>query len=241
MTERAFTVALPVIADARLPLNYDAARKAIQACAKVDECKDWADKAAALASYAKQADDDQLLKQCMRIKARATYRCGELLEEIEAGKGGRPKTNAGADISLGPDVGADTRLTRKRAAEDAGMSPRQAVTAIRVAHVPPDSFERQVESDTPPTITELASQGMRKRQESEEAEAERLKKGATETVATLVDRLNPRNATPEQYVKQAFGRAEPKYWPPKTSAPLNHATLIACAQVMAALADAWKE
>ena len=65
--------ALPDIPDAKLPMNYEAARQAIQTCAQVDECQDWADRAAALASYARQADDDLLLRQCQRIRARAVY------------------------------------------------------------------------------------------------------------------------------------------------------------------------
>ena len=150
MNERPFTVALPDIADARLPTNYAAARKAIQACAQIDECKDWADKAAALASYAKQADDKDLLKKATKIKARAIRRCGELLEEIE------PKRGANQNIT----AAGDTKVpTRKDAAEDAGLSPRQAATALRVANVPAEDFDRQVESDNPPTVTELAKQG----------------------------------------------------------------------------------
>ena len=31
-------------------------------CSSLDECKEWADKAAALASYGKQMDDDTLFK-----------------------------------------------------------------------------------------------------------------------------------------------------------------------------------
>ncbi len=37
----------------------------------VDECQDWANKAEALASYAKMADDDALRKLADRIQARA--------------------------------------------------------------------------------------------------------------------------------------------------------------------------
>jgi len=39
------------------------------------------------------------------------------------------------------------------------MSERQKVTAIRVANVLTEEFERQVESDAPPTVTQLAEQG----------------------------------------------------------------------------------
>src|SRR5262245_38639552 len=43
---------------AQLPAAYEAAKDALAKCDQVDECKDWADKAAAIASYARQAHDD---------------------------------------------------------------------------------------------------------------------------------------------------------------------------------------
>jgi hypothetical protein len=155
MNERPFTIALPTVADAKLPEVYAAARAAIQKCVVIDECKDWADRMAALASYAKQAEDEQLLKDCQRIRARAILRCGQLLKEIEVKHGANQ--NIGGDAS--PKV-----LTRKDAAEEAGLSPDQAKDAIRVANVPAEEFERQVESDNPPTVTELARQGTKQQQ-----------------------------------------------------------------------------
>lgn len=50
-------------------------------------------------------------------------------------------------------------LTRTDAATQAGLSERQKVTALRVASIPQPEFEREVESDQPPTITKLAEQG----------------------------------------------------------------------------------
>lgn len=44
----------------------------------------------ALASYAKQADDDELMKMATRIRDRAIRRAGELLQQIQPSKGGRP-------------------------------------------------------------------------------------------------------------------------------------------------------
>jgi hypothetical protein len=46
--------------------------------------------ALALASYAKQAEDEELFNNAKRIQVRAVDRIGELLEEIEPNKGGRP-------------------------------------------------------------------------------------------------------------------------------------------------------
>lgn len=92
---------LPSISNAHLPAAYSQARAALAKCWKVDECKDWADKMQALASYARQARDEGLYKVALRIQARAIRRCGMLLGKIEANKGGRPtKTRAAADPSL---------------------------------------------------------------------------------------------------------------------------------------------
>lgn len=135
--------------DAQLPQRYEAARNAIAECERIDECKNWADKAAALASYARQAKDDSLRVMAVRIQARAERRCGELLKQVpradEATRYGR--------------VGTDPPVTRTQAATDAGLSDRQRKNALRIANIPAEDFERQVESPTPPTITALAEQG----------------------------------------------------------------------------------
>ena len=66
---------------ARLPANYEAAKRALSQADRVDECKTWADKAQALASYAKQAGDKTLFDYAKRIQARAIRRAGQLLNE----------------------------------------------------------------------------------------------------------------------------------------------------------------
>ena len=104
-----------------------------------------------MASYARQAKDESLRKRADRIQARAIRRCGELLKQIEPANGKR--------TDLEPSDGDDTKLTRKEAARAAGLSERQQVTATRVANVPQEQFEEQVESEKPPTVTTLAKQG----------------------------------------------------------------------------------
>lgn len=152
---------LPAIKTASLPASYEAAKLAILECSRIDECKDWADKAQALASYARQSEDTEMEKTAQRIRARAIRRCGELLKEVEKKHGANQNISAADDtkVSNGTTVVEPIVETRKTAAEDAGMSKRQAVTAIRVANVPQETFVDQVESDNPPTITKLAEQG----------------------------------------------------------------------------------
>jgi hypothetical protein len=97
----------------------------------------------ALASYARQAHDETMLKLAMRIQARAMQRVGELLKEIEPSRG--------ANQNIG--AGARPKVTRTQAATDTGLSAHQRKTALRVAGIPPDEFEAAIESDKPPTET----------------------------------------------------------------------------------------
>ena len=85
-------------------------------------------------------------KMADRIQARAIRRCGELLKQVEAGTGSHWENKRDGTVPL----------TRQSAATDAGLSERQRKTALRVANVPEPEFHQAVESESPPTITQLA-------------------------------------------------------------------------------------
>ena len=106
------------------------------------------DDGAALASYARRPADGALEKHAIKIRARAIRRCGELVAAMEKSQGGRPKKTGAATV---PSL-------RAQATADAGMTSRQVKTALRVANVPTDLFDAQVDSDAPPTVTALARQ-----------------------------------------------------------------------------------
>jgi len=127
---------------------------AIAECARVDECKSWADKAAALAVYARQAKDDSLAVYARRIQARALRRAGELLKQIPP-----------ADISTryGQEGDLPPVITRTEAAQNAGLSEHQRKQSLRVASVPAADFDYAIESQEPPTITVLAEMGTQAR------------------------------------------------------------------------------
>jgi hypothetical protein len=141
-------------ASARLPQTYENAKTALTECVALDECKSWADKAAALASYAKQANDDELMKMATRIRDRAIRRAGELLQQID-GRGGDRSKSEGDHTSA---------LTQADAAREAGLSKHQQVQAVRIANIPQDDFDRQVDSPKPPTLSQLAQQGIQRPQ-----------------------------------------------------------------------------
>jgi hypothetical protein len=119
---------LPNVSKARLPETHKNAVIALERCMKTDECQKWAKKAEALASYAKQANDTALRKMADRIQARAIRRCGELLQQIKS----------------------ESKANLKQGSRRAGALPSET-RALRVANVPKDQFDKQVESENPPT------------------------------------------------------------------------------------------
>ena len=74
---------------------------------------------------------DALQKLAMRIQSRAVHRCGELLKQIDARLQNSAKQNNGTG----------TLLSQRDAADRAGMSKRQQVTAVRVANVAQEEFD----------------------------------------------------------------------------------------------------
>lgn len=140
---------LPSVSQAKLPATYEGAKTALAECTRIDECQDWADKAEALASYAKQAQDDELRRMADRIQARAIRRCGELLGQIRAATNRHDVSSGVAALPAG----------RKQAARDAGLSEHQRKTAIRVSRISDPEFEEAVEADEPATVTALADRG----------------------------------------------------------------------------------
>lgn len=137
---------------ARMPLNYEVAKTAIKKCLRIDECKDWEDKTAALAAYARQIKDNDLLLTAKRIRVRAQVRMGELLLEYPAPHGGWQ----------GPDgkiINPRGQSPRYKAGTQAGLSKATINRAVSMARVPKDLRESRIEADKPITHRQLADLG----------------------------------------------------------------------------------
>lgn len=81
-----------------LPFNFKAAELAVRQCARVDEAKDIANKAEAIATYAREIRDMTMHDEAKRIVLRAMRRMGELLEEYEKEHGLDAKRKLGRQL-----------------------------------------------------------------------------------------------------------------------------------------------
>lgn len=100
----------PIGADAAplLPL-YEEARAALQLCAAIDEAKEILDRAAALAAYARQRNDNDMLVSMQEIRLRASIRIGEIVRDLESFGVGRPgvsKFPTGGELSKDAAIAA---------------------------------------------------------------------------------------------------------------------------------------
>jgi hypothetical protein len=106
-----------------------------------------------ISSYGRQMKDQDMIHMAQRILDRAVRRGGEFLAQMKGAQGKRTDLmHHGASSS-----------SRKEMAKEAGLSPSQAKTMLRVANVPEATFERMVEGKSPASVKQLADEGTRKR------------------------------------------------------------------------------
>jgi hypothetical protein len=127
-------------------VKYEAARYALQIASKIDEVKDIRDKALAMAAYARQAKDDDLINWATALKLRAERRAGEMLAESEMNKGGRPKETANTAIAVSiPTL------------SELGLSDKQSSDFQAIAAIPEAKFDKAVASGKATTASLVRS------------------------------------------------------------------------------------
>lgn len=110
---------------------------AIAECYEVDDVKEIRDRAAALEVYARQALNVEAEQRAMEIRIRAERRAGQLLAELQKGKGGGDQKS---DHST-----QHTLSDFKKAKRDAGISDDQAVRWQKLAAIPQADFESKIQ------------------------------------------------------------------------------------------------
>lgn len=121
-------------------IRYEAARTALAEAHRVDEVKDIRDKAEAMAAYARQAKDSELIQYATEIKVRAERRCGELLR-LTAERGERAtREHGGANIATVSNDATPYRPTLN----DMGLTRDESSRYQQLAAMPDEHFETAV-------------------------------------------------------------------------------------------------
>lgn len=117
-------------------IKYDSARFALQQAVEIDEVKDIRDKAEAMAAYARQANDTQLVEWATEIKVRAERKAGLMLSEMDMNRGSMGSGSNQHEVRS-HDVTAPKLI-------DLGITKNQSSRWQKLAAVPEDQFEQAI-------------------------------------------------------------------------------------------------
>lgn len=119
-------------------VRYEQARYALAECQRVDEVKDIRDKAEAMAAYARQAKDTELIQWATEIKVRAERKAGELLAAMPKSTGARFNGRSeDGSVRQSHDDSAQTLA-------DVGVTPMQSSRWQSLAGMTDEHFETAV-------------------------------------------------------------------------------------------------
>jgi hypothetical protein len=122
-----------------VPVEYEQACKALEACQTLDEAKYWNDKADALAAWAKIYRDDDAGRKARALKLWAFRRMGELAAEIRPRSYLRAKGQRGGQNKGPQSLLAEHGLTKtqREAARALANSTKEQVAAMANLPRPP--------------------------------------------------------------------------------------------------------
>jgi hypothetical protein len=146
-------------------VRYDAMRREVAECARIDEAAQLRDKAAALRLYAKQSKDRELQRWVSEIQLRATIKLGELSRKLDTSKGGnnpaatlpsggKSKTDALAEAGISTSVAhrAEALTGRGDLDDESGLAVEALGVALQTADV---YFDECRKADVVPNHKEL--------------------------------------------------------------------------------------
>jgi len=126
-------------------IRYEAARSALAQCHEFDEVKDIRDKAEAMAAYARQAKDQDLILWATEIKVRAERKAGEMLSASAANGERAGKSDGGkrsAEVRWGSK--SDDATTHAPTLSDIGITKDQSHRWQQLASMSESHFEAAV-------------------------------------------------------------------------------------------------
>ena len=118
-----------------VPVEYETACKALEACRTLDEAKYWDNKADALAAWAKIHRDQKIERGARALKLHAYRRMGELAAII------RPQKRIDGRLQNGP----------KSLLQEHGLSRSRASAARKLSILPRNEFQRIASQPRPPS------------------------------------------------------------------------------------------
>lgn len=130
------------------PVLYDRMTQAIAECERLDEVKDWHDKAAALHEYARQARNTEAAEIVERIRVRAQRRYGELLIEMKE----RGEIATGAK-GVGP-IAVERNDRNGKTLSELGVTKDFSAKSQKLAQIPPAQFEEAL-SQPKPSVSKI--------------------------------------------------------------------------------------
>ena len=116
-------------------VRYEAARAALAEAHHFDEVKDIRDKAEAMAAYARQAKDQDLILWATEIKVRAERKCGEMLRATDKNRGA---------AGVGPIAVKRCDRNAPPTLDDMGLSKSESSRYQQLASMSDEHFEAAV-------------------------------------------------------------------------------------------------